>query len=94
MDNRTKVISLIDTLNINKWKKKIEHKLEHHFLDLYVNRPKIDEEKLRVLSLIFHKHPELSECQIERYIIATMLVQTALDTHVKRSIKRTRRRLL
>lgn len=88
MDKRAKVISLsMDMININKWKKKIEQKMNYPFLDSNIDRPEIDEEKLRVLTLIFHGDSEPRNERVEKYIIATMLVQTALDTHEHVSVQ-------
>jgi len=82
------VISLsIDTIDMNQLKKKVENKLSHQFLDTYINRPEIDEEKLQILALILYKNIELTEKQKEYFLIATTLVQIALDTHEHVSIQ-------
>lgn len=87
MNNRAKVISLsIDTINVELWKNRIEKKLNHHFLYKHIDRPEINEEKLRILIYLFQNNLELTDDQIEMSIIATTLVQTALDTHEKVSI--------
>jgi heptaprenyl diphosphate synthase len=82
------VISLsTDTIHINQLKKKVENKLNHQFLDQYIHRPEVDEEKLRVLATILCKNTELANEQKERFLIAAMLVQIALDTHEHVSIQ-------
>lgn len=81
MDERAKVISLNTSgLDVNKLKARIEDELQHTFLETYINKPVIDEEKLRLLNEIINA-TSLSEYQKERYIVTTMLVQVALDTH-------------
>lgn len=71
----------MDTINIQQLKKKIEKKIRHHYLETHIQRPEIDEEKLRLVAILMHHKPALSAVQKERYIMTTMLVQVALDTH-------------
>ena len=61
-------------------KELIEAKVRHPYINQYINTPKIDEDKLLLLYSIF-KELKLPQHQIESYIITTMLVQIALDTH-------------
>lgn len=58
----------------------IEKKIKHHFIDQFIDHPVIDEEKLSLLSMILSNTPLSLEKQ-QQYIVATMLVQLALDTH-------------
>lgn len=58
----------------------IETEIEHSYLDKYIKKPIIDEEKVFILSTIL-KHTTLPDHVKEQYIITTMLVQIALDTH-------------
>lgn len=49
-------------------------------MDKYIQKPVIDEDKLFILSSIIN-NTSLSEVKKRHYIITTMLVQVALDTH-------------
>ncbi|MEN1969149.1 heptaprenyl diphosphate synthase component 1 [Lentibacillus sp. N15] len=55
-------------------------KLQHTYLDKHMKKAVIPEEKLFVLLSVMN-HAELSALQKNNYIITTMLVQIALDTH-------------
>ncbi|WP_176330232.1 heptaprenyl diphosphate synthase component 1 [Oceanobacillus rekensis] len=59
----------------------LEDKLQHKYLEKYIQKPKIDEEKLRILTSLVNNKVSLNPIQRERYIITAMLVQIALDTH-------------
>lgn len=59
-------------------RKKLESKLEHHFLRQFVNQPVIDDEKIAVLYFLLKDYPTYER---ENYIITVMLVQIALNTH-------------
>ncbi|WP_072887345.1 heptaprenyl diphosphate synthase component 1 [Ornithinibacillus halophilus] len=59
---------------------RIEQKLQHIYLDKYIQKPDIDEDKLYLLYKIL-SNTKLSQKQMERYIVTTMLVQIALDIH-------------
>ncbi|MEC5422460.1 heptaprenyl diphosphate synthase component 1 [Virgibacillus sp. C22-A2] len=58
----------------------IEKKIKHTYLEKHIQKPVIDEEKLILLTAVI-KNTTLSATQKEHYIITTMLVQIALDTH-------------
>ncbi|MBY7143486.1 heptaprenyl diphosphate synthase component 1 [Virgibacillus sp. NKC19-3] len=58
----------------------VEDKIQHAYLKKHMQKPVIDEEKLTTLAAIIN-NTALSTKQKERYIITTMLVQVALDTH-------------
>lgn len=65
---------------IEKYKTLIVEKVQYTYLDKYVQRPVIDEEKLFILLCNFHE-AKLSESNKDNAIITTMLVQIALDIH-------------
>lgn len=67
-------------VEVEHLKRMIIKKLEHSYLDKYIKKPAIDQYKLTIL---YHTvdQTNLSESQKENYIITTMSVQTALDTH-------------
>lgn len=58
----------------------IESRLSHTYLEKYIQKPVIDEDKLLILFSIV-QNTSFSEIQKKNYIITTMLVQIALDTH-------------
>ncbi|WP_249871872.1 heptaprenyl diphosphate synthase component 1 [Oceanobacillus saliphilus] len=59
----------------------LEDKIHHKYLDKYLQKPKIDDEKLRILTSLIDNKVSLHPIQKERYIITAMMVQIALDTH-------------
>lgn len=61
-------------------KMKIKNKMDHTYLNKFINRPVIDDEKLSILSTIVN-NSDLPLYKKEQYIVTTMLVQIALDTH-------------
>lgn len=58
----------------------ILEKIDHSFLNKFIKQPEINEQKLHILSLIMD-NSSLSPYEKNRYILTTMLVQIALDTH-------------
>ncbi|UJL48097.1 heptaprenyl diphosphate synthase component 1 [Virgibacillus sp. NKC19-16] len=58
----------------------VEDRIQHAYLKKHMQKPVIDEEKLTILAAIINNTTLLTK-QKERYIITTMLVQVALDTH-------------
>ncbi|GAB3066012.1 heptaprenyl diphosphate synthase component 1 [Virgibacillus ainsalahensis] len=66
--------------DIHHYKALINDKIHHTYLDRFIQKPIIDEEKLKLLAAIIN-NTALSERQKERYILTTMLAQIALDTH-------------
>lgn len=68
------------SLEIAQLKSMVEEKIQNTYLNNYIKNPVIDEEKLFVLYAVF-KNTSMSTFKKEQYIITTMLVQTALDTH-------------
>ncbi|GKU81009.1 heptaprenyl diphosphate synthase component 1 [Niallia sp. NCCP-28] len=67
--------SLIDQI-----KEKILQKISHTYLFQHIQKPVIDDERL-LLILSILKEAKLSDKDIEKYTITTMLIQIALDTH-------------
>ncbi|MFD2925811.1 heptaprenyl diphosphate synthase component 1 [Halobacillus naozhouensis] len=67
-------------MNIKQLKQKIASQVRHPFLAKFIPEPVIDEDKLVILSSIMD-HTTLSPVKKEQYVITTMLVQIALDTH-------------
>ncbi|PLT34870.1 heptaprenyl diphosphate synthase component 1 [Bacillus sp. V5-8f] len=58
----------------------IETKANHPYLQMFLEKPKIDEDKLLLLAGLFNDM-EITEADRKKYIISTMLVQMALDVH-------------
>ncbi len=67
-------------LNINDLKKAIEQEIRHPYLAKFLPDPVISEDKLMFLSTVLNDS-DLSLDKQRKYIITTMLVQIALDTH-------------
>jgi heptaprenyl diphosphate synthase len=59
---------------------KLNEYSNHPFLNKYFDLPSISEDKIIFLKAILDQ-TQLSDEKKEKYILATMLVQTALDTH-------------
>lgn len=59
----------------------IEEKVRHDFLWKNIDKPVVDEDKLFILSKLVPKSASYSNKERDVYIITTMLVQIALDTH-------------
>lgn len=72
----------VDTANIEvkEMKALIVDRIKHTFLDKYIKKPVIDEDKLIILTGIINS-TSMSISKKKSYIITTMLVQIALDTH-------------
>lgn len=69
--------SNIDIKEINEL---ITYKIKHNYLNKFISKPIIDQTKLTALSVIVN-NTSLPEKTKKQYIIATMLIQIALDTH-------------
>lgn len=67
-------------LEVKHIKLLIQSKIKDTYIDKYINKPAIDIHKLIILSNIISQ-TNLTKYQKENYIITTMLVQIALDTH-------------
>lgn len=61
-------------------KEKIEEKVLHPYLLKFIDSPVIDEDKLLLLISIL-KEVNLQKDKAENYVLTTMLIQIALDTH-------------
>ncbi|MYL32743.1 heptaprenyl diphosphate synthase [Pontibacillus yanchengensis] len=67
-------------LNIEEIRSSIENQIRHPYLAKFIPNPVISEDKLMFLATLM-KQSELPEDKQKQYIITTMLVQIALDTH-------------
>ncbi|SFA98474.1 MULTISPECIES: heptaprenyl diphosphate synthase component 1 [unclassified Bacillus (in: firmicutes)] len=65
---------------IAEMKEQVEQKVLHPYLLKYIQAPVIDEDKLLLLISVLDKL-ELSYPKLKNYVITTMLIQIALDTH-------------
>lgn len=63
------------------YRKILENKLYDSYIYKHIRYPVIDEEKWKLLLFLVEQHSSLTPVQREKYIISTMLVQIALDTH-------------
>ncbi|GIO22619.1 hypothetical protein J11TS1_12000 [Oceanobacillus sp. J11TS1] len=63
------------------YRKILEDKLYDPYIHKHISYPVIDEEKWKLLLFLIEQHKSLTTVQREKYIISTMLVQIALDTH-------------
>lgn len=68
------------SLNIQEIKNSILQQIGHPYLAKFVKNPVISEDKLMFLSSLVD-NTDLTTEKKKQYIITTMLVQTALDTH-------------
>ncbi|SDJ67367.1 heptaprenyl diphosphate synthase component 1 [Sediminibacillus albus] len=67
-------------LPLSEIREAIENKIQHSYLEKYIQKPVIDDDKLCILSSIIKNTP-YSDTKKKNYIITVMLVQIALDTH-------------
>lgn len=75
------MIELQDIMvKIAECKEQIEKKINHSYLQKYFSAPTIDEDKLLLL-LSIYEDTQLPIEKVENYVVTTMLVQLALDTH-------------
>ncbi|WP_188453857.1 heptaprenyl diphosphate synthase component 1 [Virgibacillus oceani] len=68
------------SLEIKNLKASIEETIHHTYLEKYLQKPVIDDEKLFILASTI-SNASLTLSEKKQYIITTMLVQIALDTH-------------
>lgn len=68
--------------NIRDLKQLIETKAYHPYLQKFTEKPVVDEDKLLLLWGLFNEL-EISSNERNHYMLSTMLVQIALDTHEK-----------
>lgn len=73
---------LLSSLNasLEKTKKQIEDRIDHPYLKQFLHSPTISDDKLFFL-LTIASLSDLPEQKKDQYIVATMLIQIALDTH-------------
>src|SRR5699024_10617864 len=67
-------------IELQELKKNIEQKLQYSYVEQFVRKPFIDEDKLEILHYIY-QNVQLSKVVKHQQILAIMLVQIALDTH-------------
>ena len=70
------------SMESNELKHRIEKKLQHPFVERFVKKPFIDEDKLEILIYIY-QDVQIPIQMKQQHIITIMLVQMALDTHEK-----------
>lgn len=70
------VLSMLNR-ELKQFKQQIENKMNHKYVDIYVQRPPIDELTLKLL----YYGANNTEKQSRAHIMATLLVQTALSAH-------------
>lgn len=70
----------ISSINIKKINELITYRFKHTYLNKYIQEPMIDQTKLMALSIVVN-NTSLPEETKQQYIVSTMLVQSALDTH-------------
>lgn len=63
------------------FKKLLQDSIHHKYLEKFIKQPTIDEEKLFILSTLINNTAGISIIEKEHYILTTMMVQIALDTH-------------
>src|SRR5699024_4304436 len=71
---------MIAEIELNNLKSLLKMKMKHSYLEKYIQKPVINEEKLFVLHAILN-NINMPVKKKEKYMITTMLVQIALDTH-------------
>lgn len=76
------------TTNDN-YRKLLDKKLYDTYIHQHLDYPVIDEEKWKLLRFFIEQHKSLTDLQREKYMITTMLVQIALDTHDLVPVKQT-----
>jgi len=74
---------LLNIINdVKELRQLIETKAHHSYLQKYIEEPFVDEDKLLLLWGLFNEL-EISDNERNHYMLSTMLVQIALDTHEK-----------
>lgn len=68
------------SMNTKELKYIIEKKLQHPYVEKFVKKPFVDEDKLEILTYIY-KHVQIPATIKQQHILTIMLVQIALDTH-------------
>lgn len=81
MDERVQVVVLqTSSMNTGNLKSLIYKKMQHTYIESYIKTPIINDDKLFMLTSILD-NTTLSQAKKENYIVTTMVVQMALDTH-------------
>lgn len=70
----------MSNLSLNTIEEELEEKLYHSYLNKFIQKPKIDKDKLLLLFTLIN-HTSYSDKKKRSYILTTMIVQIALDTH-------------
>ena len=70
------------SIEINELKLCIKNKLQHTYVDRFVKKPFIDEDKLEILQYVYNDI-QLPRQMKQQHMTSIMLVQIALDTHEK-----------
>lgn len=82
MAERVQVIFLTTFITRNQsYRELLDEKLKYGYIHKHIQQPLIDEAKWGLLQFLVEQDRSLTPMQRERYIITTMLVQIALDTH-------------
>lgn len=74
-----------EAISLEEIKKAVEKQIHHSYLDKFIEPPVIDQEKLFLLIAIFQETSYTVQQQ-KQFIVTSMLVQIALDTHDKVSL--------
>lgn len=81
-DERAQVISLNTSITeIQHLRELLEKRTKNNFLEKYIQKPFLDEYKLRIMILLIEHADSLNPAQKEQTALTSMLVQMALDTH-------------
>lgn len=81
MHEREQVVVLqTSSMDTGSLKTLIKEKMHNSYLEKYVKNPVLSEDKLFMLTSILN-NADLPDYKKENYIVSTMLVQMALDTH-------------
>ncbi|EIJ78685.1 heptaprenyl diphosphate synthase component I [Bacillus methanolicus PB1] len=67
-------------IKLTKIKEQIMQNVSHPYLLKYIQAPTVDEDKLLLLVSLM-EHLNISNDEMESYVLTTMLIQIALDTH-------------
>ncbi|MFD2445860.1 heptaprenyl diphosphate synthase component 1 [Bacillus sp. CGMCC 1.16607] len=65
---------------VTDMKELVLHKIRHNYLNRNIQSPYIDEDKLLLIISMLEQHG-LTKKEMEDFVVTTMLIQIALDTH-------------
>lgn len=74
------ILEMVLAARVHQFKNQIERKISYSFLDRHTKNHKINLYKLKAIIYLLH-HSKLSKSIQEKYVISTILVEIALDTH-------------